>query len=216
MKQVMVIIAIAVLAITPAAAQVVDWDLDIIGVFIDEDATVTATSANVGETVHAYLVAGNLTVGGAATAFEGGFYFVSPIGEQGWPVFDEYLVPVTLPFTATVRGDGVNTMPAYCSGLDHAVCFDIAFPVPLPLTTNTVLADFEIPIDTTDALGVYNTWGGGMLYPDGGSPVLLNPSTRDISHGMPPFYWLEATINSDYEPVSDEKSAWGAVKAIYR
>ena len=180
------------------------------GVYFDENAMINSTTADVGESVQAYVVATRSTWTGHVVS-----WYCSPLH---YDFVDEW-IPYDfggdgLPFSVVPRGAGTNGWspsgsPENWSG------FEFDYDEPFLLTENCVIADVLIPVESDAPTGVFLSEGGCSVIMAGGEYhqlVAHNPVIGTI----PPFYQFLAGVNSDVIPVETEQHSWGQLKALYR
>jgi len=191
MKTIMIVFALMLVVIQPAAAN----EFCELGLFFDEAATTRNIAASPGTTVHAYLIL--LTDG-------------DPIQLTD---FNQYtlIVPNFTDCWTEIRGGGINTHVPW-SGEDLGL--EIHWDIPYLVDGSAVLADLYIPItdeNTIMFLAECYTFGN----------IVGETSTVDWSHCtycdmMPPSLTIAATVNGDHEPVGSEGDSWSSIKRFYR
>ena len=202
MKKNMAALTFVLLFMSRAGLCQIDPNPNGYGVYFDEGAMTNTITAEAGETVQAYLMITN----GPVTEPANMWY--CPQITVGSPDQDD------IEFTATPRGGGVNQFEA--DPLFHWIEFHVTYDEPLlTITGNTVLADLEIFVPTTESIRIWAAIGEMSIYfPDGGWQGYSSNYQRYGT--MPPYQFYVAGINTENSPVETERYSWGQIKALYQ
>ena len=182
------------------------------GVFFDEEALINATGAEVGQTVHAYLVGTRSSWTGYAEAWWCSFLVFDYVDDwfpQG--PYDN----VGFPFEAVPRGGGVNIWDEPEEG-ENWLGLHVVFDEPFQVLENTVFCDFLLPVTTAEPLGIFSYINNVIWVEKAeGGDHLFYPHYW-MGGTMPPFFYFLAAINSEVIPIKTESHTWSEVKALYR
>ena len=184
--------------------------------YFDEGASITATTATVGEAVTAYLVITDLDFSGGVAYWEASGIGVANIASPSrYPSGDPF------PITHSVRGGGVDVGSGPCESLlffgdlENLWCPEVFFSEPLMVSGSVVLAELQVEVPNVGDLGVYDSAYLGVQMSDD-TWHYLAPATTPLSTMPPLDGTLCATINSDFQPVGVVETSWSGVKALYR
>lgn len=182
--------------ISVTASAQLDRGPNAVGIYFDEAGVINGTWADVGSTVHCYVIVSNLQLSSPITNWWGG-------------------VTMPVPVRYELRGGGINAIGD--SPLFH-VWFDVAISEPIPVTPTAVLADLYCDVSISGPIGlavaeVYSTEHEAFGCASGTSEMQLSPATACTD--LPCWPAWVATINGA-GPVLSAGETWGGLKALFR